>query len=231
MSPDTPVASIGVELNRFLAPDRISYRKGEGGRMLAYAEGHEVIGLMNSIFGWDAWSTKVVNTAVDFADVSNGGKWNVSMTATVRVTVTIKEAGSRREVWHEDLGCGYMENAPSRAKAIEKCKKEAVTDALKRAARQFGYATGGCLYSKEFLDRVKRVRGPAARIDFSEEELLWKPMNRRERLILAREQEEGMTGMLSARPESAQGKDEGEEDWDDDGDMERLMESEELVTV
>ncbi len=45
------VATVGNQLNQYLAPEYISYRKGEGGRMLAYMEGHEVISMLNTIFG------------------------------------------------------------------------------------------------------------------------------------------------------------------------------------
>ncbi len=172
------VAAVGNQLNQYLAPEYISYRKGEGGRMLAYMEGHEVISMLNTIFGWDGWNSKVVSFETDYVDVSNGGKWNVGVAATVRLTALVKDGGKAREVWHEDTGYGTMDNGPSRGKAMEKCRKEAVTDGLKRAGRQFGNATGGCLYNKEYLERVRKVKGPAERIKFVEEELLRKPMKK-----------------------------------------------------
>jgi len=218
-SPQSPQAereaSVGGQLRRYLGPEYVSYRKGEGGRMLAYAEGHEVIGLMNEIFGWNGWTSKVVSFVTDYAEAGNGGKWSVGVAATVRVTV--KDTAG--EVWHEDTGYGTMDNGPSRGKAMEKCRKEAVTDGLKRAARQFGNATGGCLYNNEYLERVKKVKGPAERIEFVEEELLRKPMNKRRRLMMEQE-----------RMQQGAGGDEFGEEMDDEM-FADVMEREELIVT
>ena len=229
---DERTTEVGGSLMRYLGPEYISYRKGEGGKLLAYIEGHEVITLMNRIFGWDGWNSKVVNVVTDYAEVSNGGKWSVGMAATVRLTAVVKGKGgvgtsiSMREVWREDIGYGTMSNGPDRGKAMEKCRKEATTDALKRAARQFGSATGGCLYNKEYLERIKKVKGPADRIEFVPEELLYKPVNKRKRFILEQER---------ARQVDGSGDDKEEFFGDDDEDeMEMLagmVASDELITV
>jgi len=71
-----------------------------------------------------------------------------------------------------------MDNGPRRRKAMEKCRKEGITDRIKRAARQLSNATSGYLYNKEYLERVRKVKGPLAKIDFIEEELLRKPIKR-----------------------------------------------------
>lgn len=73
-------------------------------------------------------------------------------TATVRVTLP---DGS----YHEDVGVGDHENSDP-AKAIENCKKEAVSDALKRTLRLFGNALGNCLYDKSFTQQVV-ANGPS----------------------------------------------------------------------
>jgi DNA recombination protein Rad52 len=213
---------IGEQLSRFLGPEYISYRKGEGGRMLAYAEGHEVIGMMNTIFGWHGWTSKAVHFDTDYATCDNGGKWSVGVAATVRLTVQVKDGGKVREVFHEDVGYGTMDNGPGRGKAMEKCRKEAVTDGLKRAARQFGSATGGCLYNKDYLERIKKVRGPADRIEFDEEELVRKPINKRRRFLLAQEKAQVVFQAGTAR----------EEYGDSDDEMfAEIPESEELIST
>ncbi|KAJ2811667.1 DNA repair protein rad52, partial [Coemansia sp. 'formosensis'] len=51
-----------------------------------------------------------------------------------------------------------IENAKSLGMAYEKIKKEAVTDAIKRAMRQFGNALGNCVYDKEYIRTVKHVQ-------------------------------------------------------------------------
>ena len=43
-----------------------------------------------------------------------------------------------------------MVNARNKAEAMEKAKKEAVTDGIKRCLRSFGNALGNCLYDKAF---------------------------------------------------------------------------------
>jgi DNA repair and recombination protein RAD52 len=58
----------------------------------------------------------------------------------------------------QDVGYGHIENCKGKAAAFEKAKKEAVTDALKRALRNFGNVLGNCLYDKDYLQRVTKVR-------------------------------------------------------------------------
>ena len=218
-------APVEDQLRLYLGPEYISYRKGEGNRMLPYVEGHEVINLMNEMFGWDGWNSKVVSSTIDYAEASNGGKWSVGVAATVRLTVTVKCGRETREVWHEDTGYGTIENGQSRGKAMEKCRKEAVTDGLKRAGRQFGNATGNCLYNKEYLERVKKVKGPAERIDFVEEKLYCKPMNKRKRFMMAQEK------ALLVNGTGEGGKEEEFEDEDGGEFFRALAASEEVLVV
>lgn len=55
----------------------------------------------------------------------------------------------------QDIGYGSSENQRSKAAAYEKARKEAVTDAMKRALRIFGNRLGNCAYDKIFLKEVK----------------------------------------------------------------------------
>ena len=224
--------AVGQELNRFLGPEYVSYRPGEGSRKFAYLEGHEMINLMNTLFGWDGWNSKVVSFETDYANESNGGKWSVGIAATVRLTVLAKAGRNSNDVWHEDVGYGTMENGPSRGKAMEKCRKEAVTDAVKRAGRHFGNATGGCLYNKEYLERVKKVKGPAERIEFVEEDLLRKPMNKRMRMAMKQDS----AGRLNHDNHSGRTlKDDDDENQygedDDESLVQFMVDSDELVVV
>lgn len=61
---------------------------------------------------------------------------------------------------YQDIGYGSAENQKSKASAYEKAKKEAVTDATKRALRMFGNRLGNCAYDKTFLRDVK-INGAA----------------------------------------------------------------------
>ena len=56
------------------------------------------------------------------------------------------------------LSVENVSNAKSKGLALEKAKKEAVTDALKRTFRLFGNAMGNCLYDKEYLTNVKKIK-------------------------------------------------------------------------
>jgi DNA repair and recombination protein RAD52 len=71
----------------------------------------------------------------------------VGVTAVVRVSL-------KDGTYHEDVGYGISENK-NKGIAIENAKKEAVSDARKRALRLFGNALGNCIYDKEHINRVK----------------------------------------------------------------------------
>ncbi len=53
--------------------------------------------------------------------------------------------------FHEDIGYGVSEGMRSKALSIEKARKEAVTDGLKRALKSFGNALGNCINDKDYL--------------------------------------------------------------------------------
>lgn len=60
--------------------------------------------------------------------------------------------------FEQDIGYGNCENFKGKAGAFEKAKKEAVTDAMKRALRNFGNVLGNCLYDKDYLKQVTRLK-------------------------------------------------------------------------
>lgn len=141
---------IQAKLDKKLGPEYISKRIGFGSSRVAYIEGWKVINLANQIFGFNGWSTEVKNVTVDFLD-ERQGKFNIGCTAIVRVTL---DNGTYRE----DIGYGTVENERRKSAAFERAKKSAVTDALKRSLRGFGNALGNCLYDKEFLSRIDKVK-------------------------------------------------------------------------
>lgn len=63
------------------------------------------------------------------------------------------------------MGYGHIENCKGKAAAFEKARKEAATDALKRALRNFGKVLGNCLYDKDYLSRVTKVKVQPSRWD------------------------------------------------------------------
>jgi DNA repair and recombination protein RAD52 len=58
----------------------------------------------------------------------------------------------------KDIGYGQIENCKGKAAAFEKAKKEGTTDALKRALRHFGNILGNCIYDKEYVAKVTRLK-------------------------------------------------------------------------
>ena len=109
------IANLQAKLNQKLGPEYISQRPGPGGGpKLTYAEGWKIINLANEVFGFNGWSSSIVNLTTDFIDVNPETKrCNISITAIVRVTL-------RDGVYHEDLGHGLIENAKSKGQGLAK---------------------------------------------------------------------------------------------------------------
>ena len=108
------IATLQVKLDQKLGPEYISQRQGpRGGPKLTYAEGWKIINLANEVFGFNGWSSSLVNVTTDFVDRSESGRYNVGVTAVVRVTL-------REGVYHEDIGYGTADNSPSKGQALDK---------------------------------------------------------------------------------------------------------------
>ena len=169
------IASLQVKLNQKLGPEFISQRPGPGGGpKLTYAEGWKVINLANEVFGFNGWSSSIVSLTTDFVDFNEAtGKYNVGVTAIVRVTL-------RDGTYHEDIGYGLLDNGRQKGAALDKVrpclqyhiheliltrqsKKEAVTDAIKRSLRNFGNVLGNCLYDKSYTSEVLKMKVPPVR--------------------------------------------------------------------
>ncbi|CAE6412040.1 unnamed protein product [Rhizoctonia solani] len=45
------------------------------------------------------------------------------------------------------------------------CKKEAVTDAIKRTLRNFGNVLGNCLYDKQYVSDIAKIKAPVLKLD------------------------------------------------------------------
>lgn len=94
---------------------------------MAYIEGWKLINLANDTFGFNGWSHSVTHMNIDFIDEVNG-RFFIGICAFVRVQL-------KDGVYHEDVGYGSAEGMKSKALSIEKARKEAVTDGLKRALK------------------------------------------------------------------------------------------------
>lgn len=86
------------------------------------------------------------------------GRIALGLSVIVRVTI-------RDGTFHEDIGYGTVENVKGKGAAFEKAKKEGSTDALKRALRNFGNVLGNCLYDKDYLTKIQKVKVQPTRWD------------------------------------------------------------------
>ncbi|XP_069558136.1 DNA repair protein RAD52 homolog isoform X2 [Brachyistius frenatus] len=136
-------------LRQRLGPEYISTRMAGGGQKVCYVEGHRVIGLANEMFGYNGWSHSISQQNVDFIDLLNG-KFYVGVSAFVKVQL---KDGS----FHEDVGYGVSEGLKSKALSLEKARKEAVTDGMKRALKCFGNALGNCILDKQYLLAINKI--------------------------------------------------------------------------
>ncbi|NXK22234.1 RAD52 protein, partial [Arenaria interpres] len=136
-------------LRQRLGPEYISSRQAGGGQKVCYIEGHKVISLANEMFGFNGWAHSVTQQNVDFVDLNNG-RFYVGVCAFVKVQL---KDGS----YHEDVGYGVSEGLKSKALSLEKARKEAVTDGLKRALKCFGNVLGNCILDKDYLRAVNKL--------------------------------------------------------------------------
>ncbi|XP_051917726.1 DNA repair protein RAD52 homolog isoform X2 [Hippocampus zosterae] len=59
--------------------------------------------------------------------------------------------------FHEDVGYGVSEGLKSKALSLEKARKEAVTDGMKRALKCFGNVLGNCILDKAYLQAINKI--------------------------------------------------------------------------
>ena len=139
------IEQIQQMLEQKVPVDFVSVRPGPSNMKLTYLESWKAVELSNALFGFDGWSCCITNLNVDYVDEERG-KFKVGVTAVVRVTL-------KNGVYHEDVGVG-MSEMPKKGMAIELAKKEAVSDARKRALRLFGNYLGNSLYDANYVRQL-----------------------------------------------------------------------------
>ena len=76
-----------------------------------------------------------------------------------KIVLTLIEAWQLKDgTHHEDVGFGQSAGLRDLGASIEKAKKEAVTDAYKRALRVFGNSLGNSIYDKKHLSDLAQRR-------------------------------------------------------------------------
>ncbi|KAF7618346.1 DNA recombination/repair protein Rad52 [Aspergillus oryzae] len=153
------IATLQARLDKKLGPEYISSRPGAAGQRVHYLAADKCINLANEVFGFNGWSSSIQQIQIDFVDESpNTGKISLGLSVVVRVTL-------KDGTYHEDIGYGHIENCKGKAAAFEKAKKEGTTDALKRTLRNFGNVLGNCIYDKDYVSKVTKVKTAPARWD------------------------------------------------------------------
>ncbi|KAL7622889.1 DNA repair protein rad52 [Parahypoxylon ruwenzoriense] len=157
------IATLQARLEKQLGPEYLSARSGPSGQKVHYIAAEKCIALANEVFGFNGWSSSIQNIQVDFVD-ENPQTFKISLGLSVIIRVTLRDG-----TYHEDIGYGHIENCKGKAAAFEKAKKEGTTDALKRALRNFGNVLGNCIYDKDYLSKVTKIKvGP---VKFDEDNL------------------------------------------------------------
>lgn len=130
-----------AELDAKIPRDEIVARKGGGGMVLSYLPGWYVIDRLNKVLGQGGWNA-LTSDPIKVADTEQDGKYVVAYMVKVRL-----EARHLGAIF-EDYGYGDgKDNHPG--KAHESAIKEAVTDGIKRCAKNLGMSMGLALYSKD----------------------------------------------------------------------------------
>ena len=137
--------AVSQALGQPIDPELVSQRKGRGGRVFDYLEGHAVIDQANRIFGFGGWGYELVGDVtlrrIETVDPQTGEvKVDQGYSAPVRVTV----AGALPRT---DLGVHPV--AEDNFDGHDTAMKGAVTDGLKRAFRSFGVQFGNGFYGDQ----------------------------------------------------------------------------------
>ena len=116
-------------------------RARDDGSVFAYLEGQAIIDQANRIFGYGSWGAEVIGEpryqAAEVVDVNSGELLAHGM-YTVAVRVAVNGCPPKG-----DVGSGFVTERT--LEAHSNAAKAAVTDAIKRAFRQFGQQFGNSL--------------------------------------------------------------------------------------
>lgn len=129
------------QLNAPLDVANIKFRQGGQGRQLKYIKGDTAIDAANRIFGFGRWGYKVLSRGHEAIQDEKKGTIEF-YTADVELYVV----GAAFPFPGDGVG---IVTAPYTVEMHEKARKEAATDALKRALRHYGDQFGLSLYSED----------------------------------------------------------------------------------
>lgn len=145
------------KLDAKIPRDVISKRDAGRGVKLDYLEGWYVISRLNEVLGQGNWSYGAVDMNLvhtGTVDSDRGKRFVVHYTSKVRLVVELPTNGKICEFI--EFGYGDGMDSTNIGKAHELAVKEAVTDGLKRCAKNLGMSFGLALYDKsqEFVEEA-----------------------------------------------------------------------------
>lgn len=124
-------------------PREVVSTRTQAGFEISYLETWYVIDRLNQVLGQGNWSYQTINTTKVYEGKVND-KHSVSYTATVILGAFVD--GKHTQFSDVGYGDGFDKNSPG--KAHELAIKEAVSDAVKRCAKNLGRSMGLALYDK-----------------------------------------------------------------------------------
>lgn len=138
---------LSKELDAKIPREVIQSREAGNGRKLDYLSGYYVIDRLNKVLGAGNWAYSADANLVHQGVIStrSGDTNSVHYLAKVRLVVTIGDKPTE----FNDYGYGDGTDKSNPGKAHELAVKEAVTDGLKRCAKNLGMSFGLALYSKD----------------------------------------------------------------------------------
>jgi DNA recombination protein Rad52 len=136
-------AEIRKKLDEKIPRSAVSLRDGGGPKKLSYLEGWYVIARLNEVLGQGNWEYRTQTLQLVHSGEVNG-KQTVHYLATVLLAANI----NGNMVTFTDVGYGDGSDKYNIGKAHELAAKEAVTDAVKRCAKNLGMSLGLALYDK-----------------------------------------------------------------------------------
>ena len=149
-----------AQLLKAIVPSRVN----KDNKGMSYVEGYEIQAHLNRLFGFEGWDKEIVSIDLAFESMDvnatdRSGKvrpgWWVTYKCMVRLRIYADGVLAKLT---EEVGTGSGTNQPDRADAHDLAMKSAVTDALKRCAKDLGDQFGLSLYNKGSMDAlVKRV--------------------------------------------------------------------------
>lgn len=152
-APKPAALEIRAKLDENISKSDITSRQGGAGKTLSYLETWYVIDRMNQVLGQGNWGYQTAKLDKVFEGQDGQGRFTTSYIATVSLFATI----DGKTVVFSDVGYGDGTDKMSAGKAHELATKEAVSDAVKRCAKNLGRSMGLALYDKtqEFIGKGK----------------------------------------------------------------------------